>query len=738
MPRRPPKKPRPERPIRVAIIGGGCAGMSAAFELSAPELRGRYEVTVYQAGHRLGGKGASGRGPHGRIEEHGLHLWMGYYENAFRMMRRCYEELDRDPRRCPIASIETAFEPAPEVGLTERLPSGGWFPWLASFPMGPGMPGDPIDDPDPFSVTGYLGRAAELLVELVRSASDRTDPREARRSRRSPRRRRPQPDAEAAIEAIDRALKYGQLATAAAIIEAAETFHAGLEALLPRSTWGFWEGSPLMRLADALADAAQRQLDVLLDADDELRRVWEVVDILLAMTRGVLRAGVAVRRDGLDALDMYDYREWLFDNGASRRSLDGAFLRGVYDLLFAYEGGDAKRPRFAAGVAVRGTLRMFFTYRGALFFRMNAGMGDVIFAPLYEVLRDRGVKFAFFHRLRDVHVAPEEAVPHDEEPWVTGLDFDVQAEVLGGDEYLPLVPVKGLPCWPSRPLFDQLVNGAELAREGADFESHWDQHRASQKELRVGRDFDLAILATGLGAVPHVAPSLVKRSARFRAMITHVKTVATQAFQIWMTEDMRSLGWHGGRVNVSAFVDPFDTWADMTHVAQREDWPVPVRSIAYFCSVLPDRGDPADPRHLELRRDQVKKNAVRHLRREVNELWPHSTNQSGDFRWELLAVPGAGGDGTGEEATGEARFDAQYWTANVSPSDRYAMALPGTVAYRISPLDPGFSNFTVAGDWTETGLNSGCVESAVMSGRLAAHALSGSPALDEITGYDHP
>jgi hypothetical protein len=30
------------------------------------------------------------------------------------------------------------------------------------------------------------------------------------------------------------------------------------------------------------------------------------------------------------------------------------------------------------------------------------------------------------------------------------------------------------------------------------------------------------------------------------------------------------------------------------------------------------------------------------------------------------------------------------------------------------------------------------VESAVMSGRLAAHALSGFPALEEITGYDHP
>ena len=36
--------------------------MSAAFELSRPEHEGRYEVTVYQLGWRLGGKGASGRG----------------------------------------------------------------------------------------------------------------------------------------------------------------------------------------------------------------------------------------------------------------------------------------------------------------------------------------------------------------------------------------------------------------------------------------------------------------------------------------------------------------------------------------------------------------------------------------------------------------------------------------------------------------------------------------------------
>ena len=115
----------PSSPIRVAVIGGGCAGMTAAFELSRPEHRGRYEVTVYQLGWRLGGKGASGRGTAGRIEEHGLHLWMGWYENAFRLMRECYDELGRDPERCPIAGWRDAFEPAPLTGVMERSPRGG-------------------------------------------------------------------------------------------------------------------------------------------------------------------------------------------------------------------------------------------------------------------------------------------------------------------------------------------------------------------------------------------------------------------------------------------------------------------------------------------------------------------------------------------------------------------------------------------------------------------------------------
>ena len=51
---------------RVAILGGGLGGLAAAFELTnQPGWSDRYEVTVYQKGWRLGGKGASGRGEHG-------------------------------------------------------------------------------------------------------------------------------------------------------------------------------------------------------------------------------------------------------------------------------------------------------------------------------------------------------------------------------------------------------------------------------------------------------------------------------------------------------------------------------------------------------------------------------------------------------------------------------------------------------------------------------------------------
>ena len=64
-----------------------------------------------------------------------------------------------------------------------------------------------------------------------------------------------------------------------------------------------------------------------------------------------------------------------------------------------------RRRGVSAGVAVFLTTKMFFEYRGAIFWKMAAGMGDVVFAPLYQALRARGVEFEFFHRVDRLHLS---------------------------------------------------------------------------------------------------------------------------------------------------------------------------------------------------------------------------------------------------------------------------------------------------------------------------------------------
>jgi len=718
--------PDPGQPIRVIVIGGGCAAMTAAFELSRPEHGGRYQVTLYQVGWRLGGKGASGRGPSGRIEEHGLHLWMGWYENAFQLMRECYDELGRDPRSCPLAGWRDAFVPAPLTGVMERSPEGEWAPFLSALPPTEGLPGDGSARGQRFTVRDYMVRSAALLRTLFEAIWRDGGP--------SPARPASAPGAQApaaslVVETVTRLLSYGELASLAGLVQAVALLEPMLGAL------GSYPQSLVLRLLDAVGASARQLLETRLARDPSLRRVWQVIDLTLATLRGEVRFSVMTDPRGFDAVDEYDCREWLLLNGASPSSVDSGFVRGLYDLGFSYEDGDPDRPSISAAQGLRSMVRAFFTYRGSFFWRMQAGMGDVVFAPLYEVLRRRGVRFEFFHRLENVRLA---AARPDEPPHVEALEFDVQAEIAAG-EYHPLVDLRGLPCWPAVPDWAQLVDGGRLATEGRDFESFWDRRSARRRTLRVTRDFDLVVLGVGLGAVPYVCRELVARDARWRAMVEHVKTVATQAFQVWLGADARALGWPEPTTAVSGFVEPFDTWADMTHLLPREDWHDAPRSLAYFCSVLaepPVPLDRSDPRYPALQRAAVRHNAVRFLERDVVHLWPNAQVAPGEFRWDLLVDPREAADGA--SPAGSARFDTQFFVANVNPSDRYTLSLPGTTAYRISPLDGTYDNLTIAGDWTDCGFNAGCVEAAVMSGRLAAHAIARSPALEDIVGYDHP
>ena len=408
---------------------------------------------------------------------------------------------------------------------------------------------------------------------------------------------------------------------------ALETLHALAVRARERSAQG---REHVLRLLDLASNAIKALIDDQVRDRDDLRPIADATDIALASVRGALRAGLASGSKGFDVLDDFECRDFLAKHGASPRALDSGFLRGLYDLGFAYEDGE--QPRISTAAAMRGAHRLFYTYRGAFFWKMTAGMGEIVFAPLYELLVRRGVKFEFFQRVVNVRLGSPGPRSH-----VEALDVDVQATTVDGRPYQPLVNVRGLPCWPSSADYAQLTDGDRLREEGRAFESTWDRRRAGSKVLRVGEDFDTVVLAVGLGAVPEVCPEIVARDERWQAMVQHVKAVPTQAFQLWMNESLPDLGWRDGAASVSGFAKPFDTWADMSHLARSEGWPSAPRSIVYFCSAMATPGGVAS-QSPEAWRQEVGRRATRFLDEQMGHLWPKATS-GGRFRWDLLQTP---------------------------------------------------------------------------------------------------
>src|SRR5690606_4654109 len=125
-------------------------------------------------------------------------------------------------------------------------------------------------------------------------------------------------------------------------------------------------------------------------------------------------------------------------------------LAALYAEHLSYEAGDPARPVGAAGALLRAALRRYLGFRGALYYTPTAGLGEVLFAPLYRLLRERGVEFRFFHKLK--HLAPDK-----QRPAIAAAVLGKQVELAPGmGEYDPLVRVKGLLCWPTRPLYNQI------------------------------------------------------------------------------------------------------------------------------------------------------------------------------------------------------------------------------------------------------------------------------------------
>ncbi|MFQ5529885.1 MAG: FAD-dependent oxidoreductase [Gemmatimonadota bacterium] len=736
---------------KIAILGGGVGGMVTALELTDPDNPNAadYDVTVYQYGWRLGGKGASGRNMdpalNYRIEEHGLHVWFGCYDNSFRLIRKCYEELDRAPD-APLARWDDAFKPH-SAGGTWDFQQGQWRAWLEAFPPNDAIPGEG----DLLPLWEYFRIGAGLLHQLLfKSAHSHPSPTgidDVHLPGRSGER------AQSIASKIEDAIFKGFVWLMKHVHVLAAILRFGSGILL-------WITRKLLEWRWARIRDRVRGNDPRGRAD---RHVWLFANAMYAVLHAFHKNKVMTR--GIRSQCGTDFREYLGKYGVD----DGGFmmnsnwLRGIYDGMFAYVDGDNTVPpgeqfppkaKTDAGAALICGLRQYATYKGAAVWRMQAGMGDTIFGPMYEVLKRRGVTFKLFHKVEQLRTDGESVTTIEVSRQVT---IRPEQEARGG--YDPMIDVKGLPCWPSTPLYDQIVEGEELRSRGIDLEDYCaDWEPVENITLRRGHDFDEVVMAISIGAIPYLCGDLIDANTRWKDMVTHVLTNRTVSAQFWFKPTAYELGWKiMQRPLMSSYdITELDTWADMSYLGERENWRSPPpnpdgspataeefpQQVSYFTGPMKDdpllemtpRGPMTDCHGL----DQDRANArARELAKELLEeqigiFFPnvYTPGENPEFRWDLLV------DNRPGSHEGDARLDSQYFHANVQPSERYVLSVPGSDQYRLAPGDSGFKGLVVAGDWTDSGFNAGCVEGAVMSGRLASNAISGYPKKSDIVGYD--
>lgn len=692
---------------KIAILGGGVGALTSAFYLaSRPGAAEMYEITVYSIGWRLGGKCATGRNPDfgNRIEEHGIHGFLGSYYNTLSMMASAYDRLGRQPGE-PLASFEDAFYPIDSI-LCWEFRDYRWVNWKLTMPRNDLKPWEPQSLPTLRhwieAVIGFMGRLFEHHAPSFATVGF--------------------------DGSIARGMVHSMTSHAAAIARG--------------------EGGPLLTAIEEFWAWFKRQVEKLVENSDALRHLYVTLDYFLTMLRGIIKDDVINK--GFDQLDGENFSDWFARHGGSMLTISSPLSMNTPNLSYQYPDGDTTRsPRMAAGAYLHWTLREF-AYLGSFGWLFAAGTGDTVVAPLYLVLKNLGVKFELFHKVREITAnAAGDAV--DE------VVIDVQATPKDGAAgYQPLIDLplakfggKTLPVWPDRPLYDQLAEGAKLKAADVDLESYWTPWQpVGEKRLKAGRDFDTLICGIAIGALPHLAPGLMAANPKWPQMVDAIKTVQTQTLQVWMKRTLKQMGLpfdfkNYDRLIGATFVNPIDGVADFSDLIPMEAWPAQnmPQSLLYFSGATPQYGPQppfSDHGYPAREYDRVKYQAQQYLQACMGALLPKAVSNvvhppgdpiGFDFS-ELVCLED-------DAATlGVARLDQQFWKPNIDPTERYTTSPPGSTQYRLKAWDSGFGNLVLAGDWIYTGLNVGSFEGACMGGKLAVHAVDpAAMPLDQVYGY---
>ncbi|MDF1813756.1 MAG: NAD(P)-binding protein [Verrucomicrobiales bacterium] len=688
---------------KIAVLGGGAGSLSAVYYLTGdPNWKDKYEITVYQMGWRLGGKCASGRNskdPGLRIEEHGVHLLFGAYENTFRLVHDCYSELGR-PSGKPLSLVfeplhsgggdSKTGKPYPKYAFTarntfslydEHSTNEHW--WNREISAEQRLPGTTSqkNEPDFLSVLSKFTKTifndllalrisfAEALQEIWDTELDMNFPDVILQSLHK------DPDIPIDFQRLillllpeyDSYIKETENEKPAGFLESAlshsnvsvEQFRNSslLEAVdtaINNSVSKSLESSQYIELMEELysehlkrlqsLDAFRAELEkIKLDDRKKQKKLDEFIAGLnrLAYTNqlcGAIAIGLFRHRvfeTGLDPLDSIEFTDWLKQNGIDethKRIWMSPIVQGIYETVFGYRfeagprGTTIKQPNLSTAVALRGAIRFFADCDGGFVWEMNSGMGDTIFAPLYLVLKRRGVEFRFFHKVDQLVLEKKK-----DKTFVKEIRISKQIRSLKDNrdlsEYDPLIHIDlkkkeevdaandhSLECWPNQPKYELFSdNCAERLKEiycnsngTIDLESDsfdWglypkdEPYTNEQFTLRYDSDqdnsFDKLIIGAGLGAIPKLLkptdgsntiwPDTPESDGyTWKELTEELFTLKTQSVQLWM--NCKPLKDQEDDPRITAFRDDWPNWVGMTQVRETECWnnSEKVEHIAYL------------------------------------------------------------------------------------------------------------------------------------------------------------
>lgn len=674
---------------RIAILGGGPAGLACAWLLSNPSNAdgGKSawtsdkglapEVVVFEKECHAGGKAASKRAfdnprpQDRRIEEHGLHVVMGFYENLRSMLAWSGRELD-----CGINETLIPDAPGADPGCARRLRLKPWRQRpKGSKTMGEMFMEGEITAADvPASVLPLM-KAFDMNAAQMSLILRRTDPTDAEL-----------PKGQNVLnEKIFRKLTDPDPKTAAAALDMVRLLMMVRDDLQP---------TPLLRAGLALWSRIGNPSDDPAVPSREDPQTWH----LQRLTREMIFADIRRRADASfeRLVAKFGLRTPSYARGGTDISGPATLLRERMRSALPADSPDAD-VRFAGEIVELTTTLIIGLDQNHLFptwcfddltlmprdndyVRWVNALHDSQTQTLAKWLELAGAceGFAENSRMLGAVTAGLFATPSTIQAgtFINGLARMLlnygdkpYHMLIGGSQEALIDPIVSRLLGKANLLFEHAVTG--MAVQG-------DVAKSISLDTPGGPE-ECEADAFVVAIPPFVKAPLPGLPEKLSKALSSIESRATISLQVWTKEAPKQ-----DSVIIAGLRHPMRCAAPMTHLTGTEGPSYPFPPV-YYC------GDVED--------DEAK-------------AWTKSEVRAA---WMAENVPAFQGGVLVDK-------DPPY-RANYDASQRYVCADPATQSARRKVYDTGVDNLWLAGDWTRTNLSCGSIEAAVTSGLEAARSI---------------